>query len=60
MFLAERAMPLKVAQEVQMDATGLSRDSATVRVPEVHIHVGAAVPVRQSDVIDAIPVQESP
>ena len=57
-FMAERAMPLKMAQEAQLDAAGLSASSTAPRAPEVHIHIGAATPVRESDVIDAIPVQE--
>jgi hypothetical protein len=57
-FMAERAMPLKLAQEAQMDAAGLVERSSAPRAPEVHIHVGASVPVRQSDIIDAIPVAE--
>jgi hypothetical protein len=58
-FMAERALPLKLAQDAQMDAAGLRPDSVTPRAPEVHIHVGAAVPVRQSDIIDAIPVVDT-
>ncbi len=55
-FMAERALPLKLAQDAQLDAAGLSERGAAPRAPEVHIHVNAAGPVRQSDIIDAIPI----